>query len=194
MGLASYPLKYVAKKIFGEVELGSAFEDPFFEEVEFEKRSFWSGSTKIVKKRRDKSIPESIPETDGKILRRVRKRAYRLDMKFHVFGIRFGWLGVIGILPVVGDLLILWLSLQVYQEATKINGGLPSGVSAQMITNIALDFGLGLIPIVGDIVSVCYKANSRNVLVLEKHLKRKYGRTIPPVTVGGPNNRLASAT
>ncbi|SCV01785.1 LAME_0G18492g1_1 [Lachancea meyersii CBS 8951] len=182
MGLASYPLKYLARKVFGDVEIGSAFEDPFFEEVEFEKRSFWSGSSKIVKKRRDKSIPDSIPQADGKILRRVRKRAYSLDMKFHIFGIRFGWLGVIGILPVVGDILVLWLSLQVYKEAMKINGGLPPTVSAQMITNIAVDFGLGLVPIVGDLVSVCYKANSRNVLVLEKHLKSKYNRLAAPVT------------
>ncbi|SCU82044.1 LANO_0B04940g1_1 [Lachancea nothofagi CBS 11611] len=181
MGLLTFPLKYIAKKVFGEVEIGSAFEDPFFEEVEFEKRSFWSGSTKIVKKRRDKSIPERVPEIDGKILRRVRKRAYRLDMAFHIGGVRFGWLGVIGILPVVGDLMILWLSLQVYREAMKVTGGLPPAVSAQMLTNIALDFGLGLIPIVGDFVSVCYKANSRNVLVLEKFLKNKYHRVAAPV-------------
>lgn len=177
-----WPLKYAAKKVFGEVEIGGkSTEDPFFEEVEFEKRSFWSGSTKMVKKKRDKSIPEFVPEADGKILRRVRKRAYRLDMKFKIGQFRFGWLGILGILPVVGDLLVLWLSLQVYREAAKISGGLPPAVSATMLTNIAVDFGLGLVPIVGDFVSCAYKANSRNVLVLEKHLTNKYNRVRVPV-------------
>ncbi|CAR23173.1 hypothetical protein ACU8KH_02702 [Lachancea thermotolerans] len=175
-----FPLKYVAKKVFGEVEIGGKAEDPFFEEVEFQKRSFWSGSTKIVKKRRDKSVPEFVPEADSKILRRVRKRAYRLDMKFHLCGVRFGWIGVIGLLPVIGDLFVLWLSLQVYREASKISGGLPPAEAARMITNICVDFGLGLVPIVGDFVSVAYKANSRNVLVLEKYLTHKYNRVRVP--------------
>ncbi|SCU91791.1 LADA_0F12068g1_1 [Lachancea dasiensis] len=193
MGLLTFPIKYAAKKVFGEYEIGSAFEDPFFEEVEFEKRSFWSGSTKMVKKRRDKSIPQSIPESDGKVLRRVRKRAYRLDMLFNIGGIRFGWLGVIGILPVVGDFLVLWLSLLVYKEAMKVAGGLPSTVSAQMLSNIALDFGLGLIPFVGDFVSICYKANSRNVLVLERHLKNRYHQVDVPLKSPVPSAGSTSA-
>lgn len=51
--------------------------------------------------------------------------------------------------------------------------------------NIIVDFLIGLIPIVGDIVEVMYKANSRNALVLEKHLKKKgqiaLGLREPPI-------------
>ncbi|KAM9914442.1 hypothetical protein OXX69_000631 [Metschnikowia pulcherrima] len=38
--------------------------------------------------------------------------------------------------------------------------------------NILVDFLLSLIPIVGDIIEIGYKANSRNFLLLEKHLLR----------------------
>ncbi|SCW01224.1 LAFE_0D07822g1_1 [Lachancea fermentati] len=180
MGLYSWPVKYVARKVFGDVEIGNSGEDPFFEEVEFEKKSFWSGSSRIVRKKRDKSIPTFIPEADRRVLKKVRKRAYRLDLAFHLCGVRFGWLGIIGILPVIGDFLVLYLSLMVYREALKVTGGLPTVVTTQMLSNIAIDFGLGLIPIVGDIIGVCYKANSRNVLILEKHLKHRYNKVQVP--------------
>ncbi|SCU82846.1 LAMI_0C01112g1_1 [Lachancea mirantina] len=174
MPFYSFLLRPLARKVFGDVEIGSAAEDPYFEEVQFEKRSFWSGSTKLVRRRRDKSIPNFVPELDRKILKRIRKRAYRLDMMFHLFGIRFGWIGIIGLLPLIGDMLVLWLSLTVLREAQTITGGLPPAVSAEMVFNIAIDFGLGLIPLVGDLVSVYYKANSRNTLLLEHYLTKKY--------------------
>lgn len=63
------------------------------------------------------------------------------------------------------------------RKAQKIDGGLPSYIQTQMSANIAFDFGIGLIPIVGDIVNIAYKANSRNCLLLESYLRRKYGKS-----------------
>lgn len=175
MPLSTFAFKLLASKVFGEqAKIGKTLEDPYFEEVEFEKRSFWSGSTKLVKCRREKSIPEYVAEKDRKLLRRLRKRAYRMEMMFNFCGIRFGWLGIIGLVPVIGDLITVMLSLMVYKEAKKVEGGLTPDIEFKFLTNIAIDFVLGLVPIVGDIVGICYKANSRNVLVLENHLDKKY--------------------
>lgn len=64
-------------------------------------------------------------------------------------------------------LLLVW-------RATKISDGLPSSILMQMMINIAIDFIIGLVPILGDIADGYWKANTKNVRVLEKHLDSKY--------------------
>ncbi len=46
-------------------------------------------------------------------------------------------------------------------------------IRAEMLMNISLDFGLGLIPIIGDLINIAYKCNSRNSLLLERYLTKK---------------------
>ena len=46
--------------------------------------------------------------------------------------------------------------------------GMPSALVAQMVKNSAIDFGLGFVPFIGDIVDVFYKANQKNVRLMEK--------------------------
>lgn len=59
-----------------------------------------------------------------------------------------------------------------------------------MMANVMFDFGIGLIPIVGDFINVLYKCNSRNFVLLEKHLVKKYGNkeSIPVVATTNNNN------
>ena len=45
---------------------------------------------------------------------------------------------------------------------------MPSALVAQMVKNSAIDFGLGFVPFIGDIVDVFYKANQKNVRLMEK--------------------------
>lgn len=66
-------------------------KDPYYAEIT-DKR----GKKRKVKKQ----IPDFIPEHDAKILAKVKKTAYRLDMSlFNFAGIRFGWSSIIGIVP-----------------------------------------------------------------------------------------------
>lgn len=174
-------VKKISQRVFGDIKVGDG-EDPYYEDVTLVKKSFWGRGEQVVHKRLKKAIPEYIPQNERGILQRVRKRAYRLDMMFKVFGMRIGWLGIIGLLPVVGDVVCLFLSWTVFREACGVQGGLPVPVQAEMLGNICIDFVLGLIPIVGDIVGIAYKANSRNTLALERYLKRKYG------PAGGPDD------
>lgn len=110
------------------------------------------------------------------ILAKVRKRAYMLDCSlFNFLGQRFGWGSVIGLIPVAGDGLDGAMALLlVYWTCTKVTGGLPAATHLAMLFNIALDFLVGLIPFLGDLFDAAFKANTRNVRVLEKVLDRRY--------------------
>jgi Domain of unknown function (DUF4112) len=69
----------------------------------------------------------------------------------------------------------LFMALMVFKTCNQIKGGLPQAAKAQMMFNIMLDFGIGLIPFLGDLADAIYKCNSRNAIVLENHL-RKVGK------------------
>lgn len=61
-----------------------------------DKRGQPSGKVKKVKK----GIPRGVSDHDTRILKSVRRRAYRLDLSlFNLCGIKFGWSAIIGIIP-----------------------------------------------------------------------------------------------
>lgn len=106
-------------------------------------------------------------------MKRVSRRAWNLDVAFSMCGWRLGWSAIIGILPVVGDVINVYLSLQVIRLAYLVDGGLPPAIWGQMVLNIVIDFVLGITPILGTIAGALYKANSRNSLALEHFLKKR---------------------
>lgn len=129
------------------------------------------GKMKKVKKQ----IPAYIPAGDAMILAKVRTRAYRLDCGlFTLFGIRFGWESVVGLIPAIGDALGAFFALLVFKKCRTVEGGLDTGTQIQMLINILIDFLVGLIPFVGDVADAAFKANTKNVRLLERHLDQKY--------------------
>lgn len=56
--------------------------------------------------------------------------------------------------------------------------GLPASVKAQMILNVAFDFVVGLVPFLGDILDIAFKANTRNAIVLESYLRQRGAENI----------------
>lgn len=129
------------------------------------------GKLKKVKKQ----IPEYIPEHDAMILASVRRKAYRLDMcLFSLFGIRFGWEAVIGIIPVAGDVIGVCLALLLVKKAMEVEGGLDNTIKMRMLINIALDFAVGLVPFIGDLADAAFKCNTKNLRLLEVTLDKKY--------------------
>lgn len=109
-----------------------------------------------------------------KILQSVKRKAYRLDLQLSLCGLRIGWAGIIGLIPWIGDVIAALLAMQLLSKADKIEGGLPPKLKAKMKRNIAADFGIGLIPVVGDFINVLYKCNLRNFVLLEQYLVEKY--------------------
>ena len=129
------------------------------------------GKMKKVKK----VIPTYIPEHDAIVLAKVRSRAYNMDCGlFTLFGIRFGWESVIGIVPAFGDALGAFIALLIFKKCRTVEGGLDTGTQIQMMINILIDFLVGLIPFVGDLADAAFKANTKNLRLLERHLDQKY--------------------
>ncbi|KAH3672300.1 hypothetical protein WICMUC_004395 [Wickerhamomyces mucosus] len=123
--------------------------------------------------RREKALPIGLSQNDSKILKKVRSRAYHLDLGFECCcGIQVGWAGLIGLIPWIGDIIALYLALQLVKNAQQIEHGLPKYILTQMYANVSFDFGIGLIPLVGDLINIAYKANSRNCMILETFLKK----------------------
>lgn len=130
----------------------------------------------VVKyKTRERGVPDSLSDKDKKILKKVRKRAYRWDMGFRCccFGVRFGWSAIIGLLPVIGDFADLFMALALIKTASNVDGGLPKRMYAMMVTNIMLDLAIGFIPVLGDLADLFYRANTRNAWLLDAYLAEK---------------------
>jgi len=186
--------KFVSKKLLGEtLENKFGKEDPYFETVPATRLDGRPSSKKVVKRR--KALPLGLSEHDGKILTKVKRRAYHLDMSlFHCCGIRFGWSSVIGIVPVIGDALDAFMAMMVFRTCMQVEGGLPADVKSKMAFNIALDFAVGLVPFLGDIADALFRANTRNAVVLEEYLRKKgaknllaQGRRVPTLDPSDPD-------
>jgi hypothetical protein len=101
---------------------------------------------------------------------RASQLANILDRQFNILGFKFGLDPIIGLVPGFGDMIslvlgsyILWIGYQSQLPIVRL---------VQMITNLALDFILGLIPVIGDASDFFYHANSKNISILEKHLTK----------------------
>ena len=65
------------------------------------------------------------------------------------------------------------MALLVMKTCLQIEGGLPAALRMQMMMNIIFDFFLGLVPFLGDLVDAMFRANTRNAILLEEHLREK---------------------
>lgn len=97
--------------------------------------------------------------------------AYFLDGKFKFLKIRFGMNGVMGLIPVIGDLIVVFLSLYLVWIALEMR--LPGHKIAVMIFNILLNFLIGLVPLVGDFADFFHHANLKNLKILKVYSQKK---------------------
>lgn len=74
------------------------------------------------------------------------------------------------------DYQLVLLAMMVVRTASEV--GLPASVKAQMILNVAFDFVIGLVPFLGDILDIAFKANTRNAIVLESYLRERGAENI----------------
>ena len=75
--------------------------------------------------------------------------------------IRFGLDGLIGLIPVAGDVIAGLVSTYLIWEARQL--GAPSWLIARMLANAFLDTTIGAIPVVGDAFDVLFRANMKNM-------------------------------
>ena len=106
-------------------------------------------------------------------LRDLESLAGWLDSRFRMPGtnIRFGLDSIIGLLPGVGDGLSAIPSCYILVRAHRM--GASKTVLTRMGLNAALDFVIGVVPVVGDLFDVGFRANKRNVALLRAHFERE---------------------
>lgn len=101
---------------------------------------------------------------------RLEAVAKLLDVAFVLPGtnIRYGIDGIIGLIPVVGDLIATALSLWLVREARAL--GAPWHVVTRMLGNVAVEGVIGMVPVAGDAFDVLFRANMRNAKILRRWL------------------------
>jgi hypothetical protein len=104
-------------------------------------------------------------------LKHIDYLAKLMDAQFRVPGtnFRFGLDALIGLIPGGGDLstfavsgYMLWIMAQ---------NGASGFVLARMVLNVLLDTIIGSIPILGDLFDMVYKANMRNMRLMQEHYR-----------------------
>jgi hypothetical protein len=101
--------------------------------------------------------------------RRIGRMTRLLDELIEVPGtsIKVGLDPVIGLIPIAGDAVSALAGGWVILEASRF--GLPRVVLARMVLNLALDLGIGAIPLLGDAYDLFFRSNSRNLALFRKH-------------------------
>ena len=106
-------------------------------------------------------------------LARLDAIAKLLDVAFILPGtkIRYGIDGIIGLVPVIGDIISTALSLWLVREARAL--GAPWHITARMLGNVAIQGVVGAVPVAGDAFDVLFRANMRNVRILRRWMNKQ---------------------
>lgn len=81
--------------------------------------------------------------------------------------VSFGLDPLIGLLPVAGDLAGALFSAYILVVGARM--GAPASVLMRMGGNIAIDTVVGAVPVLGDLFDFGWKANRRNLALLERY-------------------------
>lgn len=95
-------------------------------------------------------------------------------------GVKIGWDGIIGIVPGIGDLVGAAVSLYILSGAMRL--GASKTTIIRMLSNIGIEAIVGAVLFFGDLFDLAFRANSRNMAILNKQL----GSSVP---VDTPANR-----
>ena len=103
-------------------------------------------------------------------LTRLRLLSRLLDssIKIPILNRRIGLDPIIGLIPGIGDAIMLVPAGYIVFEAYRL--GAPKRALARMIANVGLETLVGTIPLLGDLFDAAYKANTRNLFLLERHV------------------------
>ena len=116
------------------------------------------------------------PESDEQ--RAVRERlkflAWLLDSSIPIPGTPYtvGLDAIVGLFPFIGDLIGVLLSSYILAEANRL--GVGRAILARMAFNVAVEGVIGIVPLFGDIFDAAWKANVRNVQLLDAWAERPH--------------------
>lgn len=98
--------------------------------------------------------------------------AWLLDSSIPLPGTRFtiGIDALIGLIPFLGDLIGVLLSSYILAEAARM--GVSKPILTRMAFNVAVEGVVGMVPFAGDVFDAAWKANQRNVRLLNQWVDR----------------------
>ena len=104
-------------------------------------------------------------------LERLRRWSDLLDQAFRIPGtnVRFGWDVIVGLIPGIGDLSSPMFGALLLIQAYRMR--VPPIVQARMVINAIVDALLGVVPGLGNVADIFWKANTWNVRLLERHAR-----------------------
>ncbi len=101
-------------------------------------------------------------------LARLRNLSVWLDSKYQIPGtrIRFGWDAIIGLIPGLGDIFTALISLYLVFRAAQLKSS--KILLLRMLLNVGIEMAIGAIPIAGDVFDIFWKANQKNMRLVER--------------------------
>lgn len=103
-----------------------------------------------------------------KDIKYLRHLSTLMDSQFRLGGFRFGLDGLLGLIPGVGDIVTTGVSIYIIAEAARL--GCSTTTLLRMALNLAFENIADMVPILGNIFDFLWKANTRNINLLDKHL------------------------
>ena len=89
---------------------------------------------------------------------------------------RVGLDGIVGLIPVLGDLITTSMGAWLVWEARNL--GMPKFHLVRMGGNVAFDTLIGLIPFVGDAADFLFRSNTRNLTIIKRWLDKHHPETM----------------
>lgn len=107
---------------------------------------------------------------DPQTVAHLRDLSYLLDSRWRLPGtnMRFGIDGIASIVPGIGDTATGVIAAYIVWQAHRI--GVPRRTLARMAWNVGVDWAVGSIPVLGTIFDFAFKANRKNMELLNRHL------------------------
>lgn len=111
------------------------------------------------------------------IRQRVEAMELLLERSFIIPGTRipFGLDALIGLVPIIGDLITAAMGSYIVWEARNL--GMSKWQLTRMAANIGIDTLLGAVPLVGDAFDLVWRSNTRNLKIILKHLDKHHPAT-----------------
>ena len=99
----------------------------------------------------------------------LRKWAVLLDSAFRVPGttMRFGLDPIVGLVPGAGDLVTAFFSVMILLHSLRLR--VPKVIIGRMVLNTGADLLVGAVPVLGDLFDAGFKANLKNLALLERY-------------------------
>jgi hypothetical protein len=120
----------------------------------------------------------SSKSTNTDALKRIRAVSHLLDNAIAIpsTDLRVGLDPLLGLFPGGGDGISLFFSVYIVLESLRF--GLPKETLFRMIVNLVVDAIVGSVPMIGDLFDFAWKANARNIQLVESHLANPRPQTM----------------